>query len=98
MTDIKTSLSWTVWTAYSATGEGVTYCVLVTYAADSTTAKALFSQKFGEYLTRGADCAQGVVCNGITRKLFSPEAFETMRNADGKAALEAYATMHVNYS
>lgn len=98
MTDVKHPQVWTVWTAYSATGEGVTYCALVTYAADSLTAKAVFSQKFGQYLERGADCAQGVVCNGVTRKLFSQEAFETMRNAEGKASLEAYATMHVNYS
>lgn len=88
---------WTVWSAYGTVGEGVTYAALVGYASTAPDAVNQFKLRFGSSLTTHAECGPGVVVNGVTRKLFSPEAFETMRHADGQADLSAQASLHVHY-
>lgn len=89
---------WTIWCAHSATDQGVTYAAKVTYALSLEDAIAQFENQFGAELSRNSDYAQGIVCNGVTRKLFSQEAFATMRKAEGANTLSAHASIHLHHS
>lgn len=88
---------WTTWCAHSNASQGVTYAVNVSYASDVADALSQFSALFGTELSNDADCAQGIVCNGVTRKIFSEEAFATLRKAEEAHSLSAHATIHLHY-
>jgi hypothetical protein len=89
---------WTVWTDYSATGEGRTLLARIAYADSEQSALSGFAEVFGEFHTRGADAKQGVVGNPVTELLFSPQMFREALRLEGRANVDLFAKFHFNFS
>jgi len=78
---------WTVWLDYFATGEGRSLMARIAYAETAERAREGFEARFGDYFAQGASVAEGVVCNGVTERLFAPSALEHLQSLSGQAAL-----------
>lgn len=90
---------WTVWSQYFATGEGVTIMAIIGYADNVEQAKALFTDKFGEYFAIGCETQEGIVRNGVTEFLFSKTLLDRLEtNESNSGALLAYGEYRVNKS
>ncbi len=95
---MKTTL-WTVWCEYFATGEGLTYMAIIGYASNTEEAKKLFSDQFHEYYVVGCKAEQGVVCNEVTKLLFSETLLDNLeKHNEHSGALFAYGEFHLNKS
>lgn len=95
---MKTTL-WTVWCEYFATGEGVSYSAIITYAKSAKEAKKLYIEKFGDYLAIGCEVKKGVVCNKVTSLLFSETLLDNLeKHNEHSGSLFAYGEFHLNKS
>jgi hypothetical protein len=89
---------WTVWSDFGGTGEGRTLVARIAYAEDERGALHGFEGVFGDYEARGAECAEGVVDNNVTRALFAHETFERLRELEGRANVDLFAKFHLNFA
>ena len=96
LADMKTI--WTVWADYGGTGEGQTWLVWIGYALDAAEAQESFTDRFGEFFAKFCDIAAGVILNESTERLIPPGTAQRLEGANGKAQVEFYAQMHLNYS
>jgi hypothetical protein len=89
---------WTVWTEYFATGEGHSIMACIIYAENESGAKKKFDEKFGEHFGMGAQASLGVIENALTSRLFTQTTFEEIRGRELKCNIDAYASLHFNFS
>jgi hypothetical protein len=89
---------WTTWVDYGATGEGRTLLARIAYAENQQSALDGFAKQFGEFHAGGAEAAQGVLENGVTKVLFAAEMLERARQLEGRANLDLYAEFHFNFA
>jgi hypothetical protein len=89
---------WTVWADYGGTGEGQTWLVWIGYAFDVAEARESFTNRFGDFFARFCEIEAGAVLNQVTERLLPPGTAERLQGASGKAQVEFYAHMHVNYA
>jgi hypothetical protein len=91
----------TLWTAtfdYFATGEGRTMFAWIGYAVDETECRNKCEKVFDPFFVAGFECVRGLARNDITQLLWSEKALDVMKNAEARANLVAYSTLHFNYS
>ena len=89
---------WTVWLDYGATGEGRTLLARIAYAEDEQAALGGFESQFGEFYARGAEAAEGVVKNGVTKALFRGRTLDHVRLMEGRANVDLFAKFHFNFA
>jgi hypothetical protein len=89
---------WTTWLDYEATGEGRTLFASVAYADGEQAALEGFKEEFGEHYALGAEAAQGVVENGVTKVLFADRTLAQVRDLEGRANVDLFAKFHFNFA
>lgn len=89
---------WTIFSDYSATGEGRTIQALITYATDEKDAIKKFSNIFDSYFGLGAEAKKGIVENEIINFLFTKEIIDNVREMEGKANINLFSEFHFNFS
>lgn len=92
------SAIWTVTSDYFATGEGITYSAIITYAEDEEDAQRLFSEQFGEYLAIGCKASIGIVRNHVTELLFSPALLNKLDKHKSDGMINVYGEFYLNLS
>jgi len=92
------SAIWTVTSDYFATGEGITYSAIITYAENETDAIRLFTEKFGEYFAIGCKASVGIVRNHVTEFLFSPALLNKLDKHKTDGMINVYGEYHLNLS
>ena len=71
---------------------------VIGYASTEEQAKALFSDKFGDWFKLGCDAEPGVVLNPVTQYIFTAPALQMMTKNAGTASIVAYGSVHFNMS
>lgn len=71
---------------------------VIGYASSEEQAKALFSEKFGDWFKLGCEAAPGVVLNPVIQYLFTSSALQMMTQNAGLANIVAHASVHLNAS
>lgn len=89
---------WTVTSNYFATGEGLTYSAIITYAESEDDAKRLFTEKFGDYLAIGCIASMGIIRNHVTEFLFSPALLSKLEKHATDAMINVYGEYYLNLS
>ena len=91
---------WTVWSDYSATGEGRTLSACIVYAntAEQAISKFKTSIPGGDFYGLGAEAEEGVTQNYVTEYLFGKSTFSFCEKNDGQANIVAIAQLHFNFS
>lgn len=89
---------WTIYSDYSATGEGRTIQALITYAENEQEAIEKFGKVFDEYFARGAEAVEGVVENELVKYLFSEEVLKEAKSMEGRANVKLSSEFHFNFS
>lgn len=88
----------TVTCEYFATGEGMTNMVLVISAEDDQTALERFKTIFGDWLSIGAEVHDGLAFDKVRPALISQEVRLHLESQQGKAYIEYYCSLHLNFS
>lgn len=68
------------------------------HAEDAAEAQAAFTAVFGEFFVQFSMSVEGVVRGPGTERLFSEEALSLIERLEGKATVQAHASLHVNRS
>lgn len=89
---------WTVYSDYSATGEGRTIQALITYAEDAQDAIEKFGKIFDPYWAKGAEAKEGVVENDLVKFLFSKNILKEAKEMEGRANVKLFSEFHFNFS
>ena len=99
------STVFTVFSVEGATGEGVTYSVMITRGYGNNedrrrNALENFKDKFGYYSAQSAEIHDGLKFDFVNSDLlFSPELIKTIKNmVDHAGGLEYSASFHYNFS
>lgn len=87
---------WTVWLDYFSTGEGRVYMATVAYADTEEQAREGFARLYSQYYAEGAEAREGVVCNRVTKLLFSPQVLDAVQSLSGEAAITLNGYFHFN--